>query len=148
METTKQNLVASIVDMICLAVENAKSDNSFSLTDMYVTYKLDEQTLSFFDDAENLLCQNSLELPVDDNEEVVTIKSLLQLALDDKTVEEALESLDYVAPISVILMSDEGDVVCELKTFHSDIMVLEDDFLKKMGDELDEFFENLMADVK
>ena len=74
--------------------------------------------------------------------------ALLRQALDAPEVDAAFGSLDTVAPVSVVLINEDKEPVCELKTFDNEMLFLEDDILKKMGQELDEFFEQLMSDVK
>ena len=73
---------------------------------------------------------------------------LLRQSLDSPEVNAAFGSLDTVAPVSVILVTEDKETLCELKTFDNEMVFLEDDFLKKMGQELDEFFEKLMSDMK
>ncbi|MBQ8423922.1 MAG: hypothetical protein IJY36_06660 [Coprobacter sp.] len=147
MDTARESLVKAIADMLCEAVEYAKANTAFSLTDMYVDFKPEDLQLSFYDDSEALLVQTTLHA-YDEAAQGENIADLLREALDDKRVEEVFSSLESLTPVSVILLSDDGDTITELKTFDNDVLVLEDDFLKKVGDELDEFFENLMADVK
>ena len=78
----------------------------------------------------------------------IRIIALLRQALDMPEVADAFHSLGAVAPVSVILLNDEKEIVSELKTFDDEKIFLEDDFLKKAGKELDDFFEQLMADIK
>ena len=73
---------------------------------------------------------------------------MLRQALDSPEVSAAFGSLDTVAPVSVIWVTEDKETLCELKTFDNEMVFLEDDFLKKMGQELDEFFEKLMSDIK
>ena len=132
--------------------KKAKNDDVFSLTDMYVGFKPEDLSLSFFDDNDVLLLQITLdgcEYLKENSEELSSeLISLLRQALDSPEVSAAFGSLDTVAPVSVIWVTEDKETLCELKTFDNEMVFLEDDFLKKMGQELDEFFEKLMSDIK
>ena len=120
---------------------------------MYVVVQPAELSVYIYDDKDTLLqqitldeCEELKEVPDGTVTEELTL--LLREALNRPQVHTAFASLDTVAPVSVVLVNEEKDPLCELKTFDNEMLFLEDDLLKKMGEELDDFFEKLMSDVK
>ena len=149
MNAARESILKLITEAFCETIEKAKNDDVFSLTDMYVGFKPEDLSLSFFDDNDVLLLQITLdgcEYLKENSEELSSeLISLLRQALDSPEVSAAFGS---VAPVSVIWVTEDKETLCELKTFDNEMVFLEDDFLKKMGQELDEFFEKLMSDIK
>lgn len=152
MNAARESMLKLIMEAFCEAIEKAKDDSAYSLTDMYVGFKPEDLSLSFYDDNDVLLQQITLdegeELKESAEEPSSELIALLRQALDAPEVDAAFGSLDTVAPVSVVLINEDKEPVCELKTFDNEMLFLEDDILKKMGQELDEFFEQLMSDVK
>ena len=152
MNAARESILKLITEAFCETIEKAKNDDVFSLTDMYVGFKPEDLSLSFFDDNDVLLLQITLdgcEYLKENSEELSSeLISLLRQALDSPEVSAAFGSLDTVAPVSVIWVTEDKETLCELKTFDNEMVFLEYDFLKKMGQELDEFFEKLMSDIK
>ena len=149
MNAARESILKLITEAFCETIEKVKNDDVFSLTDMYVGFKPEDLSLSFFDDNDVLLLQITLDGCEENSEELSSeLISLLRQALDSPEVSAAFGSLDTVAPVSVIWVTEDKETLCELKTFDNEMVFLEDDFLKKMGQELDEFFEKLMSDIK
>ena len=149
MNEAHKTQVASIAGAFCEAIEQVKNNDTFSLSDMFVIFKSEEQLLSLYDDNEMLLTQIGLEEYDEAGDtDNIRIIALLRQALEMPEVADAFRSLGAVTPVSVILLNDEKEIVSELKTFDDEKIFLEDDFLKKAGKELDDFFEQLMADIK
>ncbi len=153
MNAARESMLKLIAEAFCEAIEKAKDDSTYSLTDMYVGFRPEELSLSLYDDKDVLLQQITLD-ECEDLKEVADaptsegLVKLLREALNIPEVDAAFSSLDTVAPVSVVLINEEKEPVCELKTFDNEMLFLEDDLLKKMGEELDDFFEKLMSDVK
>ena len=148
MNAARESILKLITEAFCETIEKVKNDDVFSLTDMYVGFKPEDLSLSFFDDNDVLLLQITLDGCEYLKELSSELISLLRQALDSPEVSAAFGSLDTVAPVSVIWVTEDKETLCELKTFDNEMVFLEDDFLKKMGQELDEFFEKLMSDIK
>ncbi len=153
MEGTDVALSSAIASAISEAIEKAKA-NELSLVDMYVQVKYDDQTLSVFDDAENLLAQATLD-GLDDWQEADggedapdALVALLRSVLESEEVDRELRSLDVIAPFSVVLVDGAMEPVADLVTLDDENIYLHDEFWAKMDKELDDFFEQLMADTK
>ena len=148
MNAARESILKLITEAFCETIEKAKNDDVFSLTDMYVGFKPEDLSLSFFDDNDVLLLQITLdgcEYLKENSEELSSeLISLLRQALDSPEVSAAFGSLDTVAPVSVIWVTEDKETGLIIWNYYAE----KDDFLKKMGQELDEFFEKLMSDIK
>lgn len=131
-------------------IKKIKNDG-VSLTDIYVSVKYDDLQLTIFDDAENILFKSSIDEWAELKEEVdfeKNVAALLKNVLNSESLKKEFESLDIVVPFSVVLVNDDYDPIEDLITIDKDVIFLDDEFIKKMDKELDDFFEKLMSDVK
>ena len=152
MEADKKELYDDIIEAFISAIKKANADNSYSLSDMYVCFKYDDLSLSIYDDMERLLLQTTIDAweplkseSVDFNEVVI---STLKDVLNSDIMKKEFDTVNFVGPFSVILIDEEYEQICELITIDKDNIFLEDDFFSKIDQELDDFFEKLISDVK
>ncbi len=153
MEGPEIALFSEITSVMNEAIERAKA-NAQVLADMYVQVRYDDQLFSVFDDSENVLAQVNLDNleewceaigEEDCSEALIT---LLRRVLNDEAIYQSLRSLETTTPFSVVLVDTAMESIIDLVTFDEEIVCLEDDLWAKMDKELDEFFEQLMADAK
>lgn len=134
------------------AVNKLNADPLVTVTDLYVCVKYDELLLTIYDDTENILLQvtldewNELKEEQEDFNEIVI--ATLKKALNTDMMRQQFESLDLIAPFSVILVDEDLEQIAEIITIDKDVMFLDDDFFKNLDKDLDDFFEKLMADEK
>lgn len=152
MEAGKEKLYNDIAAVFTDTIERVKADENCSLTDMYVCVKCDDLSLVIYDDAENVLLQTTIDGWDDlkensENPEDEVLDSL-KYVLNTDDIKQKFETIDFVAPFSVILVDDDFEQICELATYDKDLIYLEDNFFDKMDKELDDFFEKLMSDVE
>ena len=134
------------------AIEKIGADETVAITDIYVCIKYDELLLTIYDDAENILLQTTLdewnELKEDQENTDATAIDTLKKALDTDEMRKAFESLDLITPFSVILINEDHEQITEILTIDKDLLILDNDFLKNIDQELDDFLDKLMADDK
>jgi hypothetical protein len=146
----KDGSEAGVKELLLEAVAKVKERGSVSLSDLYVAVGFDDLTLSIYDDDEVLLVQGSVdewaELKEDSETFDERVADILQRTLRQREVADAIESLDVIRPFSVLLVDDEFEVKEELMRLDEDNLVLDDDFVKNLDRELDDFLDNLLAD--
>ena len=153
MDASEEKLFSTLCDTLCAAVEKARAE-ALSLTDMYVQVKYDEQLFTVFDDADGVLAQATVEeldewrSAHDSEEPHVALIAFLREVLNHDEVNKALHSLDFISPFSVVLVDANMEPVADLITLDDENIYLHDDFWEKMDKELDDFFDQLMADTK
>jgi hypothetical protein len=150
MNEMKDGSEAGVKELLLEAVAKVKERGSVSLSDLYVAVGFDDLTLSIYDDDEVLLVQGSVdewaELKEDSETFDERVADILQRTLRQREVADAIESLDVIRPFSVLLVDDEFEVKEELMRLDEDNLVLDDDFVKNLDRELDDFLDNLLAD--
>lgn len=153
MDASEQKLFSALCETVCAAVEKARAD-ALSLTDMYVQVKYDEQLFTVFDDADGVLAQSTVEeldewrTAHDGDTLESSLIAFLRKVLNHDEVNQALHSLDFVSPFSVVLVDAEMEPIADLITLDDENIYLHDDLWEKMDKELDDFFDQLMADTK
>lgn len=148
----EEKLYDNIRGAFAEAVSKIKADEAVAITDMYVCIKYDELLLTLYDDAENVLLQTSLdewdELKEDQENTDLIATDTLKKALNTDKMREVFESLELIAPFSVILVNEEHEQIAEILTIDKDLLILDNDFLKNIDQELDDFLDKLMSDDK
>lgn len=154
MDSTEQLLADSICSALKEAVSKAK-DGGLVLADMYVRVKTDDLAFVVYDDVDNVLSQTTLDALADwkngiDDEEwdESLIRLLRGIFTSDTEIVQAFETLEVQSPFSVVLVDDEMEPLEELLTIDRDNIYFEDNFWEKVDKELDDFFDQLMSDVK
>lgn len=153
MEVSEQKLFSVLCDTLCAAVEKARAEG-MSLADMYVQVKYDEQLFTVFDDADGVLAQSTVEefdewrAAHENDSSNAALIAFLRKVLNHDPVNRALQSIDFISPFSVVLVDANMEPVADLITLDDENIYLHDDFWEKMDKELDDFFEQLMADTK
>ncbi len=150
MKIVKKELYNELDNAFSQVIDKIK-EGGISLTDIYVSVKYDDLLLSINDDSENVLFRSIIDgwdefKKETDFEECIT--ESLRNVLRDESLKKKFESLDVVAPFSVVLVNEDQEPIEDLITIDKDIIFLDDEFIKKMDKELDDFFEKLMSDVK
>ena len=140
-----------IKEIIFSAIDEIKSSEIITLSDLYIDLNLDDLTLSVYDDEDNMLAQgvvdflNSLKDDPDTFEKNVIAE--LKASLQQNDIKSAIEELDVIKPFSIMLTGEDFDQNTELLRIDDDIIVLEDDYLKNLDKELDDFLKNLLSDI-
>ncbi len=153
MEGSEIALISEITSVMNEAVEKAKA-NAKVLADMYVQVKYDDQLFSVFDDSENVLAQVNLDnleewCEANEGEDYSdALIALLRTVLSDEAIHQSLRSLEMTTPFSVVLVDAAMEPIIDLEIFDEEIVCLHEDMWIKMDKELDEFFEQLMADAR
>lgn len=148
----QNNLPESKIKEVFLeAIGKVKENDMLTLSDLYVSVGFDDLALSVYDDEEGLLAQANIdewsELKQDPDTMEDNIVEALRGVLNDEEVRNRLEALDVIRPFSVVLVDEDFDQKEELLRLDDNLVVLEDDFLKSLDQELDDFLKNLLKDV-
>jgi hypothetical protein len=152
MSEIQNNSDTNVKDLFVEAIAKVKDNGNISLSDLYVNVGFDDLTLSIYDDEENLLAQANIDewakLKEDPETFDENIISSLKNVLSEDEIYNQLDSLDVIRPFSVVLVDDDFEQKEELLRLDDNVVVLEDEFLKNLDKELDDFLDNLLKDVK
>lgn len=152
MKAVEQILVNGIENAFKEAIAKAEEGN-LALSDMYIRIKNDEASLTIYDDTDNVLVQVNVDelsewKDSSDDDYEVALTGFLKQILNTPSLKSEFEKLNILPPFSVVQVDDDFEAIAELLTIDEENIYLEDNFWDKMDKELDEFFEDLMKDVK
>ncbi len=122
-----------------------KSYRGNSLTDLYFIVDIDSNELTIYDDEQNLVNQTIITGWFDLTEDEII--NLLRNSLQDIDFDNKFDKLNLFKPFS-INYADEDFVVLEelLLIEDNSIIRLEDDFLKRIDQDFDDFLSKLLKE--
>jgi len=134
--------------------ELQKSESSAAIVDLYLLPNPDTATFTVFDDEDHVLVKVPVPIWEEQYETVDTTdaaltdcESVLKEIVHAVKAEGGFDKINIMKPFSVLMVDDEMETISELLLLDDEQLILDDDFLKHMDKELDEFFEQLMADI-
>jgi hypothetical protein len=129
------------------------SESQAAIVDLYLLPNPEAGEFSVFDDEDHEL----IKVPVDiwqenyetlDNEAELKECEILLVEIANKIKDEGLfDKINILKPFSVLMVDEEMETLAELLLIDDEQYLVDDHFLKHMDQELDEFFEKLMADI-
>lgn len=122
-----------------------KSYRGNSLTDLYFIVDIDSNELTIYDDEQNLVNQTIITGWSDLTED--EIRNQLRVVLLDLDFDNKFDKLNVFKPFSVNFADDDFVVLEELLLIDDDSIVrIEDDFLKQIDQDFDDFLTKLMKE--
>jgi len=129
------------------------SESQAAIVDLYLLPNPEAGEFSVFDDEDHEL----IKVPVDvwqenyetlDNEAELKECEVLLVEIANKVKDEGIfDKINILKPFSVLMVDEEMETLAELLLIDDEQYLVDDHFLKHMDQELDEFFEKLMADI-
>jgi hypothetical protein len=129
------------------------SESQAAIVDLYLLPNPEAGEFSVFDDEDHEL----IKVPVDiwqenyetiDNEAELKECELLLVEIANKVKDEGVfERINILKPFSVLMVDEDMETLAELLLIDDEQYLVDDHFLKHMDEELDAFFEKLMADI-
>lgn len=133
-------------------VQLQDSESRAAIVDLYLQPNPEAGEFVILDDEDHAL----IKIPVSDwQEKYETIDVDYELKQAEAALSEivtkanaagAFDTLNILKPFSVVLVNDEMEQLAELLLLDDEQVMLDDSFLKNMDQELDDFFQKLMAD--
>jgi len=129
------------------------SESQAAIVDLYLLPNPEAGEFSVFDDEDHEL----IKVPVDvwqenyetlDNEAELKECEILLVEIANKIKDEGIfEKINILKPFSVLMVDEDMETLAELLLLDDEQYLVDDHFLKHMDEELDAFFEKLMADI-
>lgn len=114
------------------------------VTDFHITVDNADGTVKISDDDNVELATGIVSGLISANEEATT--NLLQTALNEMDKEGKFNATTIYKPFSFLLEDNDGETIAELLIVDDDNIFVNDELLKGLGQELDDFFANLMKE--
>ena len=126
----------------------SKDDDFMVVTDFHLHLDADSGEVAIADDTEMTVASAMVEewIDMDGDDEMEVMARELKSILSEMSAEGAFEQINVSKPFSFVLEDDNQEAVEELFYVDEDLIVLNDDLLKDMDKDLDDFFENLMKE--
>ena len=130
----------------------SKDENGNYLSDLYVQVDQESGELQIFDDEERLIEKNVIFDWVNNTEDenvfnrnvAASIKDVLTIL----STKGAFEHPRFMKPFSVSLTDEDFVVIEELLFIDDELLRLDDPFLKNMDEDLKDFLDKLLPEMK
>lgn len=118
------------------------------VTDIHLLPKQESGELCIYNDDEEELAKVIIEEWVENESDNFTqeVELILQDILNKLKVEGLFDHLTLMKPYSIVLIDEEKETISELLLMDDDVMLFNDDLLKGLDEELDDFLKNLLKD--
>lgn len=125
---------------------------SESIVDLFLYPNPDNAEFSVIDDESNVI----YTIPVSDwndlnesdyQDEIDKCERYLRTIVENANEKGAFDKINIMKPFSVVMVDDNMDVISELLYLDDENLALNDDFVKKLDEDLDTFFDGLMKNI-
>lgn len=130
-----------------------ETESSAAIVDLYLLPNPDAGDFSIFDDEDHLLVKVTVpaweeQFETMDTDAVLNeCESVLKDIVHAVRDEGGFDRINIMKPFSVLMVDEEMETLSELLLIDDEQLLLDDDFLKHMDEELDDFFKQLMSDI-
>lgn len=125
-----------------------KDDDFLVITDFHLHLDSDTGEVSIADDTDVAIASAVVEewIDLDGDDELEEMIGVLTALLHQMLDEHVFDHVNVSKPFSFVLEDDNKESIQELFYVDEDIIVLNNDLLKDMDKDLDDFFEKLMKE--
>lgn len=118
------------------------------VTDIHLLPRQESGELCIYNDDEEELAKVIIEEWVENESDNFTqeVEQILQDILNKLKQEGLFDHLTLMKPYSIVLIDEEKETISELLLMDDDVMLFNDDLLKGLDEELDDFLKNLLKD--
>lgn len=143
---SNKNISTDVYDTISEAIDYLQeSYKGNSLTDIYFVVDYSSGELAIYDDEQNIVSQKIISSWSGLEEQQIVRE--LRCAVENLDEENKFDKLDVFKPFSINLSDEDFVIIEELLLIDDDSIVrLEDDFMKRMDQEFDDFLDRLMKE--
>ena len=134
-------------------VQLRETESSAAIVDLYLLPNPEAGDFTIFDDEDHVLVKVSVSVWEEQYENMDSDAALQECELVLKEIVQAVkeegvfEQLNIMKPFSVLMVDEEMETISELLLIDDEQYIIDDDFLKNMDEDLDNFYKQLMSDV-
>ena len=117
------------------------------MTDIHVRVIQDTGELITFDDNEEEITRGLVEQWIDntDDDFYTAIPPIIRKCIERQKA--LVNNMGIMKPFTFVLENDEKEPVEELYIVDDDLVIIDDDMMKDLGKDLDEFLDQLLKDA-
>ena len=115
------------------------------LTDIHLQVKQESGELLAFDDDDNELARTVIEEWIDNKNEDFYEDAKEVIRQRIHALKSTIDNLSILKPYSLVLMDDDKENVTDLYLVDDDTVILDEELMKGLDKELDDFLRDLLA---
>lgn len=144
LSSQSQLLIESVLkEAVC---KFAAADEGSVVTDIHIQPRADSGELSIFDDNDEELSRIIIEewVEYDKDDFYIHIERILRSVINRLRDTGLLDNLSILKPYSFVLVDEDRETVSDLLLVDDDTLFADDELLKGLDEELDEFLRDLL----
>ena len=141
--------IESIRDSVQTAINELRNrDEQPLVTDLYLQPNQDTGALQISDDNDTIIAKTRVEEWIEYNNDDFydVIATQLRNLLQQEKDKGLFKKLDILKPYSFVLVDEEGEAREDLLYIDDDILIINEELLKGLNEELDDFLKHLLED--
>ena len=122
------------------------NEEATMLTDIHIRVTQDTGELVAYDDDDNEITRCIIEQWIDNKDDSFykDVANTLRSALAKH--KQQIEKMSILKPFSFVLEDDDSENLCELYLVDDDIVIIDEELMKGLDKDLDDFFAQLMKE--
>lgn len=139
---SSQNIKKSLHE----ALDNYVNLESFAITDIHIQPKQESGELIIFDDDDTELSKVMIEewADYDGDNFYSNVEEILHCELENLDSTGYIDKLSIIKPFSFVMVDEDKETICEILLVDDDTLLLNDELLKGLDEELDDFLKKLL----
>lgn len=128
------------------ALNNYINLDNFAITDIHIQPKQESGELIIYNDDDEELSRTVIEEWVDYSADdfYSKVEVILHNELENFDSIGYIEKLCIIKPFSFVMVDDDKETICEVFLVDDDTLLLNEELLKGLDEELDDFLKNLL----
>jgi hypothetical protein len=144
-----QSSLASLESVIKKAISKYPCNCAQTIvTDIHLQVNQNSGEITIFDDDDTELSATTIEewMAYEGDDFYEYVEKILSTLLNNLKTEGIFDKLPILKPFSFVLVDDDRETLAELLLIDDDTLLVNEDLLKGLDEELDNFLKNLLAD--
>ena len=124
------------------------SEEDLSVTDIHIQPSQETGCIKIYDDEDNLLASDTIEEWKEYEEDDFNsgVAKVLKEEIEVLKKDGLIDSLKILKPYYFVLIDENKETIADIYLVDDDTLILNDELLKGLGKELDDFLEQLLKE--
>ncbi len=141
-----QRSLTNLKESVKKATTKYKDSKLMSVTDIHMQICQESGEISIFDDEDNKLSSTVIEewATYENDDFMEKVERVLTKLLKEMKKDGSFDKLAIAKPYSFILVDEDKETIAELLLMDDDNFIIDDELLKGLDKELDDFLKDLL----
>jgi hypothetical protein len=124
------------------------SEEDLSVTDIHIQPSQETGCIKIYDDEDNLLASDTIEewKEYEEDDFNAGVAKVLKEEIEVLKKDGLIDSLKILKPYYFVLIDENKETIADIYLVDDDTLILNDELLKGLGKELDDFLEQLLKE--